>query len=92
MTITPVIVRCSLDKSLRKQDPEKRQPPTTDRNKDSRKSALDITPLEPNIAPKELTVRLRGLFTALLALSAVWARDWPQMRDEADKGLPPWIQ
>jgi hypothetical protein len=31
----------------------------------------------------------------LLVVSAIGglrARDWPQMRDEADKGLPPWIQ
>jgi hypothetical protein len=37
-------------------------------------------------------MKLRGLIIAFLALSAVWAKDWPAMRDEADKGLPPWIQ
>jgi hypothetical protein len=37
-------------------------------------------------------MRLRGLLIAFLALSSAWAKDWPQMRDEADKGLPPWIQ
>jgi hypothetical protein len=30
------------------------------------------------------------LFWGLVGVAL--ARDWPQMRDEADKGLPPWIQ
>jgi hypothetical protein len=34
-----------------------------------------------------------GLLMLLSTLTGVaLARDWPQMRDEADKGLPPWIQ
>ena len=37
-------------------------------------------------------MRLQGLLIAFLALSSAWAKDWPRMRDEADKGLPPWIQ
>jgi hypothetical protein len=53
---------------------------------------LDFNRAESSIAQREMTMRLRVLFIALLALSAVWAKDWPQMRDEADKGLPPWIQ
>jgi hypothetical protein len=37
-------------------------------------------------------MKLRGLIIAILALSATWAKDWPEMRAEADRGLPPWIQ
>ncbi len=34
-----------------------------------------------------------GLLMLFLGLVGVGqAKDWPQMRDEADKGLPPWIQ
>ncbi len=34
-----------------------------------------------------------GLLLVLGVLSSIgWARDWPAMRDEADRGLPPWIQ
>jgi hypothetical protein len=35
-------------------------------------------------------IGLRALFWGLVGVGL--ARDWPQMRDEADKGLPPWIQ
>jgi len=37
-------------------------------------------------------MKLQGLLIAFLVLSAAWAKDWPAMREEADKGLPPWIQ
>ena len=32
------------------------------------------------------------MLLTLGAMAQAAAKDWPAMRDEADKGLPPWIQ
>jgi hypothetical protein len=38
-------------------------------------------------------MRIRDVAFIVVAVCAVcWAREWREMREEADKGLPPWIQ